>query len=803
MDATAEGLSARLDSTSSDLRAQLDTTTGELSARLDSTAGELSARLDSTAGNLNARLDAAAGDLSARLESTHEVLDAVRTAQGQAQARVLDVDRRLEQAREDLSGRLCDQAEQVDRLEAQFAAQDQDLRRLGGELAGHAAATLERLQALRAEGLTAADLESLRNQQQAAMASLAERLARHDTLVDALRGEIGSRMGQLDATHRQDAAGLASRIDESASQLSRMRQRLVRHHAEVEGRLSALAEQFAAREDLEQLRTEQLERAEQIIGRVQADRQAVQQLVEELTSRCTENQARLTALAGQGATNREELVQLRRSQAEDVSSLLRQLEDQRCSMQEQFDQALAQWSETQQEITALRGDTARSAEVEEVRRRQTQHAERLLEIVSTQRQHLESLIAAVDSRCEAMTARIDALPAEIATADNIRALHDENKAQRDTLEAAIRGVANQCNRTEEALRELEGRCASGEELRQVRELQDRHRSEMIARMEGQAGEVQQEVSGLNQRWQDLQQEVTVLAATTTPAARFEAAEQTINREVTGLREQLSTADTRREQDTRTLIEAITRMSERIRQMEEAERPKPVSISLEPQAAERLAELNELAGRQAEGLAGSLDRAQHIGGRLDHCAGQVSESLEAWSAGADLIRRESEQLTAGTRNAAELIGAMKKCHEAIDRKLRSQQWQNELARGEALATRLEQAAVAAGQAADRLTAAITDAGRCAEVADQWAGRRDETLRLARTMAGLIKQAQAISGRFDRMTEHVGSLMSGIAQKTSGLAEVIHSARDYDQQRPTRSPNPEAVSERLQWPAFKVA
>jgi uncharacterized coiled-coil DUF342 family protein len=130
-------------------------------------------------------------------------------------------------------------------------------------------------------------------------------------------------------------------------------------------------------------------------------------------------------------------------------------------------------------------------------------------------------------------------------------------------------------------------------------------------------------------------------------------------------------------------------------------------------------------------------------------------------------------------AENILRAMQKCHNAIESKLSSQRWKMEMERGETLAERLEQSTRLAEKVTGQLNAALQDFERYQDQAEAWSQKRVEAQAITEKLRNQINEAQDVNDNFNNALNQRRNLLTAIAANTSGLVEVIESARHDDE------------------------
>jgi type II secretory pathway predicted ATPase ExeA/chromosome segregation ATPase len=700
------------------------------------------------------------------------------------------------------AARLDEQQTMIGQHDVMFAEQGgviqnllEDMTRQSQEIGSLAQVAGERMDAvsgamdaLKQTKVDVADFERLRDEHQSAMDELLAGLDKRAQDLLGLKEVLAARLDQLSTEQQGANEGLASRISDQEQQVLQLRRRLIEHRAVVHQQFAEMEMQFACRADLEQLRQDHTAQAAELSQQIQANRQAVADLMQGITERFRLTHERLEGLGQAADESSQELNELRRVQAEDVASLLQQLEDQRQATKEQFEAALANWTRNQQDIEQLRMTAASADALEELRQLQETQSQEVLQLLAEHRRNLETLVSTVARRCDEMLVRIDALPANIATTDDLDALDEKARDQKASIEAAIRSVADQCEQTANSLHELENRAASVEDLRQMRELQAADLDQLAQRLDGQSSECQQEFDAINSRWENLREELRTLAKSSTSVEKFENTERLLTQDLTTLKQRVNDVSQRRQKDVRVLVDAVQKLTGRVKTLEAMERPEPVRIELRPRAAEELAELNASAEGRASDLRGLLDSAGVIGTQLRDSSAQIEQVMRDWLGSAEQITEQSEQLKVSAAASGNILQALRKCNEAIDSKLKSPAWHGQLRRAEEIAARLEQA--------------LPQYLHVEETIQSWERQRADAEQFVNRLERLLGEAARVTAGLSQ----VGAMMAGVAGKASDLAATVESARAIDEQRrPTKSRNGHKNGRNVQdvnWPQYRT-
>jgi chromosome segregation ATPase len=807
LDGTGRKLMERIQQTATTLEALQDSQL-KLKDGLDQ---ELRAEVSRTRQDLDADLTQLREEFGTRLTGTADSL----TELSEALTRMGSDWEADARAHAEVAG---DQAIAIQDIYQCVGRHEDEIQKLSHEAATRFEALARGLSEVRQDVQETAQADQLRSEHEAFARNVLERFEQKASELDELKRSLDERLAQVGGDHESSIAEICRRLDGESRQLRHVRSRLVQSHAIMRKRIASLDEKYAARAEVDSLRQTQAAQAGEILEQIQAnqqasqaeveairqaqvaqasdvceriraDRQAVESLINELADRFRATHQRLDALGAAAEADGADLADLRRVQAEDVASLLRQLEDQRCLSQAQFEQTLANWMQAQQEIAALREVAADESALEELRRCQDRHSEEILRMLGDQRQSLEALIGAANLRCDATMARLDALPANVASMNDVRTLHEETLSNKAALENAIHLVAEQCERTASDLRQLEDRAASVDmHLEQFRQDHAQDLDQIVQRLDGQSSEFQQEFDALKQRWAGLRSDLQNLAGATTPVEKFEAAERLINRDLDALKQRLEEVAVRRQKDAGILVNVVQRLSDRVKHLEEMDRPQPVRVEMHPRAAEELASLNTAAQSNAAELRKLLAECNAVDDRLRDTSAHVEQTLREWAGQAGCVQEQAEQLRASTASSGSILQALRKCHEAIDNKLKSPAWHGQLHRAEELTARLEQV--------------LPNYQEFDETVQAWLEQRNQAGPLVQRLERLLAESARATARLGR----VGALMAGVAAK-GNIAEAIESARDHDEQlRPARG-NGRKNGHRAQvqpvaWPKYRT-
>lgn len=621
---------------------------------------------------------------------------------------------------------------------------------LDREIAQRLAAMTETIGELGSKALTSGDLVQIRSEQAVAMGEVLKRIETQGDELAGFRREITTRYAQDSEQVQTLVREIDQRIVAQAAQVEAMRAKASEFVDSIERRLGELPERFADRAGSEaalaELRRTHETHAAEVLRRIETNRDTMKRLVGNVVERFRATEQHLNTLAATSA-GRDEVNELRSRQEQETRSLVERLEAQKLAMEAQFDRVLWRLQETQGQIDTLSSDAARTSDFEQFRRQHEEDQERVLTVLSVQRRDLESLADTTRGRCDEMSARLSAIPADVATTDQVEQVRREYSAQvrnvlneletrRGQLEQSIRDVAEYCDRTNSAVSALAAEAATAEEVAALRNEHSRKLEE-------------------------------------------------INRQIT----EKETVQVNR---MHVLTCKVKDNAQRVSRIEE-ERSRPVRLELAPTAGKDLGKLVEAAGEQHGCLSEAVDRAGAIASHIHNVSAHVQEVMHYWADNADKVQTQSRQLRESAETAARILAAMQKCHTALDRKLNSQRWQHELARGEAVVQKLEKAAARGQDVARQLAAILRDFERTQDSAEEFASRTKQTQQTVQEMtqqarqvvnqlSKLLGEASSVSTKFDQNLNRRKQVLTAVAQNTARLMDLIETARQADEASP---------------------
>ena len=692
---------------------------------------------------------------------------------------LVDTEQRWQQAKTRLRslGPAADAQEAIESLQADFDEKVGDLvarldhhrqhiGRLAEVLQGHCDQTQGELQAIRdAQAKEAQEAErrlsEARTAFEARLAEQEQRIALLDRQIDQRIAAVGDSVSQLekrsptgddlDMVRREQA----NAVGEILKLLGRQSDELAAFRADLERQTETRSSQHAALIDAANDRiAAQSNHIEQL-------RQRLLVHLEETEQRFAEMRAHLQA---REEAIKDQLSDVRSQLQQESRSLLERLDGQKLAMEAQFDRVLWRLQESQGQLDSLSGSAARTEDVQRFQQEQAEQREKVLAMLGSQRRDLESLADATSARCEALQVSLAALPPDIATVGQLDQVHREHTeqiagllkdldARRTELEQSIQSVTEYCDRTNAAVSALAAEAATASEVEDLRSDHGQQIGQIFQQMDRQ---------------------------TQTHTSHIQS-----------------------------LTSEVESHAERVTQLEEQAR-KPVRLELAPTAGASLGMVVEAAQQQHGCLSEAVERAGAIAAHLHNASSQVQEVLQHWAGNADAVQEQSRQLRTSAETAVKVLAAMKKCHTALDRKLNSQRWHEELARGEAVAQRLDKATIQAQTATKQLNAVLRDFDRSQESADDWSARMKQAQQTVQQLTRLLSEAASVSSKFDTSLNRRKQMLSAVAQNTTRLMELIEAARQADEsvgkpairKQEARKANMAGRGADADWPTLRV-
>lgn len=655
---------------------------------------------------------------------------------------------------------------EIDMLKRRLADSEQAIIDLGRHVASQFNATQEALKSLERKTAGAEEVRRLKSVHEAAASDMERRLAGIAASLQQLSEWIRKRGEKGRGETLPEFEALSKRVIEQAQQLQEIRKRTLAQNASVARILAELKSQTVSRAELDEVRAAQAETGRRILERIDRNRDDTQEILDNLEERYLGLRDQIEALIASKA-DASSLTDIRNRHQADFGELLGALGKQRQDLENKLEQVVADWKQTQKALDDLAAQAGDKRELDEIRRRQAADASRILEMLAAHRREVESLAQDLDRRAGDLLARLNALPKDVATTEQLQDIRAAYTEQITDLTARLAACEAGFEKTRE-LHERGLRAVAGKTL-------DTARRVSILEEKGRPRRIRLELS---------------------PRAGIELGDV-----VAAAQEQRDSLRADIEEAGKTAAD-LREMSSTIREATQA-----WQASLEASWDNAQAFLQEWQKKAVE------------------AKGEADRMLDGWRRGTDEVRQEAERLRASARMAAEVLQRMRQCHAAIDAKLNSKEWQAVFSRAESTASRLEQA-VAAGQTvcqqiAGRIEQAIA-AGQT--ISQQIAGKTEQSKNeLAAYLADCKKQLAKRLAEFaaeqqqmDRVIEARRQMLARIAKSAGSLVEVIDAGRQFDEQRHPSVPadpasKPPAVESRdlqadtvaeIRWPRFRT-
>ena len=623
--------------------------------------------------------------------------------------------------------------------DATFAQQDATLiqhRAMLDELTGDVARCDERIASLRSDAtdqfaVMSARLNELKAESTTALNETTQSDRQQISQLQQQQQEQIERTSQLSQAMRTDRA-----------KLQNARKRHIKHARHT-------AKKFEQHQQkLEQLRQLQAQHAVQVAQEIRDERSAVDRLIENLNSHLTATLDRMDSVSDVVENDHTKLDKLSRTHTTDMANLLKQLEDQRQLMQEQFDRTLADWTNTQENLENLRASAVTAEALEELRELQADQSTQIRESMNQQRSVLEGLIRALDERfvqqfndsAKTLSAALSELKSRTISRDEAAELR-KIAISRDELNELKATAASR-----QELHELKKTAVSRDELKELK---------THATLRNELNKLKAHAASRD--------ELQALARAATPVQQFHAVKQSIHQDLATIKQQIKDAAVRRNQDVHTLADVAQRLTQRVKTLEETDRPQSVTLELQPQFAQDLAGMMRVSEQQIAELRNLLSNAGELSEQLRTTSTHVEQVMQQWATNRDSVQRQSNDLAQSVQASGQVILAIRKCNDAMEAKLNSKRWQAALRASDLIAARLERVETAAVKS------------ECLQQACE---------QMTQKLGRMLTEAKSTSQHLGQLTHRVGSIAGGIARKTAGLASLLESVRELDeQQRPT--------------------
>ncbi len=651
--------------------------------------------------------------------------------------------------------------------------------------------------------------EEFRQEQQVQLEAIREQLENHR---QAMLEQIEVLSGQ--AVKQDDLEVLRER---QQAQMEILQEQIEQHRRTVLKHMASIKESVVDREELEELRQENQVQAEQIYHQFDIHRQAVDGLIENLTEHCRSTQDHVQNLMST-KVSQEQLEENRRRQQDDVTHVLEQIGQHRDEIRGQLERLHQRWNQSQQQIESLSDSVVDKDMIDQLREFQERDTASLMETLSRQRSELEVLVNDVHRQCNNTLWRVNQLPDNIATADQLNEIQQEHAQHirevyegiatgKAGLEKAIDTVEQRCEKTDQALQELASQSASSEEVENLREAHNQSMQSLLDRIEHESSERETNLEDLRRRWDHLQENMDKLVETATPKSTFKAVNRSLANSVQALGQHVGDISHKHQDGLRNLVEKLQQSDRKLQELASRE---PVMVNVNPEGGRELAELLESVRHERAQLNEDLNRAEQITGELNQNSDKVNHLLEQWNQRVETVQSQSDHLRDSAQKAGNVLQAMQKCNQVIDGKLKSPQWREELKQGEQLAARLEQATREARSVGHQLHEALQDFGECQKEAESWNNRQQQAVKISGQLAKLITAAETSSLKLEKSVASRNRLIETIAQKTAGLAEVIQSAQREDALNALENHSSKSIQgngqkkvHKIEWPVCSAA
>lgn len=539
---------------------------------------------------------------------------------------------------------------EIDMLKRRVAEGEQAVANLSRDLAAQFGATQEALKSLEKKAASSDQLKQLKALYEASASDMERRLADNVASLKQLSDSIEERGRTACGETLPEFQTLSKRLIEQAQQLHELRKRTLAQNASVAQTLSEMKSQLVGRAELEEVRAAQAETGRKIMERIDRNRDDVQEMLDNLEERYLAMRDRIEALVVSKA-DASRLADVQSRHEADVGELLSALERQRQELDNKLEQTVADWKQTQKALDDLAARATDKRELDEIRQRQASDAGRILEMLAAHRRDVEHLASDLDRQAGDLLARLNALPKDMATAEQLEGIRTAYGEQITDLTARLAA----CEAGFEKARELHERglrAVAGKTL-------DTARRVSVLEEKGRPRRIRLELS---------------------PRAGIELGDV-----VAAAQEQRDSLRNDVEEARKTVFD-LREMSSAIREVMQA-----WQASVEASWDNAQAFLQDWQTKAIEAKS------------------EADRMLEGWRSGTEEIREEAERLKASARMAAEVLQKMRQCHAVIEARLNSEDWHAELSRAENAANRLEQA-VAAGKTICQQIASRTEQSR---------------------------------------------------------------------------------------------
>ncbi|NLE57628.1 MAG: AAA family ATPase [Planctomycetes bacterium] len=707
-----------------------------------------------------------AGFMDAVKQKCSRVTDDAKAGQKEMPAGSMSQSRNTQELRQRDSETLADRKQEIDALKRRLADSERAIVNLSRHVTSQWNATREALNTVERKAVSSDEFEHLRTLHETSTSEVERRLAENTASLRQLSNSVEEQLRSVNGGTLPEVQALSKRLIEQAQQLHELRKRTLAQNASVAQILSEMKSQLVGRAELEEVRAAQAETARKILERIDRNRDDAQEILDNLEERYLGLRDQIEAVIASKA-EASNLVDVQARHEADFGELLNALGKQRQELENKLEQMVADWKQTQKALDDLAAQAGDKRELDQIRRRQAADAGRILEMLAAHRRDVEHLARDLDRRAGDLLARLNALPKDIATAEQLQGIRAAYTEQITDLTARLAACEAGFEKSR-AIHERGLQAVAGKTLetaRRVSILEEKGRPRRIRlELSPQAGIELGDVVAAAQDHRD--------------ALRGDIEEA--RKTAVDLREMSST-------------------------IQEAIRAWQASVEESWDNAQSF--LQDWQGKAVEAKSEADRMLQRWQSEATEAKGEADRSLQRWQSGTKEVSEEAERLKASAKMAAEILQRMRQCHNAIDAKLDSEEWRVEIAKAETTAARLEQV-VAAGRTICQQIVSRTEQSKN-ELSAHLAECKKE-------LAERLAQFAAEQRQMDQVIESRRRMLSNIARSAASLAEVIEAGRQFDEKRQPSPPaglaaKPPAIEsrepevdtvEQIHWPRFRT-
>jgi len=481
------------------------------------------------------------------------------------------------------------QAEALKQIKQRMDRQSQELNHLDQRIAGHLSSAEQRLITLKTECASSDDLQELRSEHTQAVNRIAEQFKDESKNLAAIKSEIERKNREIPEQLQPTLDALTKRTQTQVRHIRTIRQHLVDTHASTVEQITRLTEQFAKREELEELRETQRAKTKNLLQQMEQDRQTFQE----------------------SFASREDLDQLRRDQDARTADTLAHVAEEQSRTQDQ----------TRREIETLRHE-------------EQQHSSEVLERIEANRGDIQAVMRELEQRCRSTEEALDALAEE--QADGEEAVKTLRVQREEDFSHLRHQIEQQQKYTSEELERLIRAWQSNQEHIEALEASSTNTAELESLRE----QLGTNVKRIDEALDAQQIAVEMLASEITAhlSRLIDTAKAENNETIDELRAELKTAQKQNEQQLAAHTDALR--EERSRQIETLRHDlKTAQEQNEQQLAGHTETLREERSRQIETLHHDLNAAQEQNEQ------QLAASVES-------LRRNQQEQTVATLDRIE-------------------------------------------------------------------------------------------------------------------------------------------------------